>query len=565
MRVANIFTVLLLLAAPVAADLLPVPDETDQAEGIKLVEDVFGGEIKKAQKPAEKLFLISQLMEEARGNSDDPISQYAILNTALKVAPDTTSAIKVIDTISQTFDVNAFQLKLSVVLRLSKTAKTKAEQVAVANSANALMDQATANDDYDSAITLGNIALKSAKKARKYALVNSQKDKNAETKRYKIEFEKVKKSISVLEGDPTNAEANLIVGSYRCFVTGDWENSLAMLALGSDETLRSIAQQELSNPTTSDEQIALGDDWHDLSEDLIGLKKDRLLQRARFWYEASLTSSPPLSRLKRARIEKKLAGFVNDDDRSTWAKGCVLAYSFSKESIFREGNNVMVKDLTGQKRHGLMMNGSFFHNGIANECLSLDGVDDYVITPSIGLQGTGSYSISMLVKCLGPGTQNKNYWTLCNMNQGGSGYQDPFHIYILKDKQTISARVGNGAQRASEENSGLDSTHTVRDRAWHHILITYDAQSSEYVLYINGKQNGLFKPDNNWTRATTSGPFTLGVWPAYQAYFRGYLDEIAVWNRALSSAAVKNLFKYSKSRKSYCEAISEASDTGRDE
>ena len=565
MRIVIFFTVPLLLTASVAADLQPVPDEAAQAEATKLVHDVFGKDIQKAKKPADKLSLTSRLMEEARNNSDDPTSQYAILHAALKVAPDTTSAIKVVDTIARTFDVNAFQLKVSAVLRLSKAAKTKVEYAAVANSANALIGPAVANDDYDTAIKLGNIALKSAKKARKPALVNSQQDTNAKTKRHKVEFDKVKESLAVLEDDPTNAEANSTVGRYRCFITGNWEGSLAMLALGSDEVLRTLAKQELSKPTSSNDQIALGDDWYGLSEDSDGLTKERLLQRARHWYQLALDSQPVLSRLKRARVEKRLAELVDEDDPSTWANGCVLAYSFSKESIFRVGKNTMVQDLTGQEHHGLIINGAILHNGVANECLSLDGIDDFVSTPSIGLQGIGAFSVSMLIKCLGPGTQNKNYWTLCNMNQTGSGYKDPFHIYILKAKQTISARVGNGAGRASEGDSGLDSTHSVRDRAWHHVLITYDAQSKEYILYVNGNQEGVFKPDSNWTRATTSGSFTLGVWPAYQAYFRGHLDEVAVWNRSLSSEEVKNLFGYSKARKSYCEAIGEESGTRREE
>jgi hypothetical protein len=78
----------------------------------------------------------------------------------------------------------------------------------------------------------------------------------------------------------------------------------------------------------------------------------------------------------------------------------------------------------------------------------------------------------------------------------------------------------------------------LRDGNWHQIVCTYDATSKNYSMYIDGAWA-------NSTINTGSGP-NVQVQPAFTLHigesFNGTLDEVAIWNRALNSSEVQQLY-----------------------
>ena len=76
-----------------------------------------------------------------------------------------------------------------------------------------------------------------------------------------------------MEAKPTDPEANLIVGRYKCFVKGDWDTGLLMLALGTDPALATLAVKELEGAKSPDEQVKLGDSWWALADKQDGAGK----------------------------------------------------------------------------------------------------------------------------------------------------------------------------------------------------------------------------------------------------------------------------------------------------
>ena len=107
-----------------------------------------------------------------------------------------------------------------------------------------------------------------------------------------------------LEKTPDDPEANLVVGKYLCFVKGDWDKGLPMLALGKDEALKALAKQELEGAASSTEQAKLGDGWWNLAEKQEGTAKKQIQARAGYWYQKAL---PGLSGLMKDKVEKRLA------------------------------------------------------------------------------------------------------------------------------------------------------------------------------------------------------------------------------------------------------------------
>lgn len=83
---------------------------------------------------------------------------------------------------------------------------------------------------------------------------------------------------------------------------------------------------------------------------------------------------------------------------------------------------------------------------------------------------------------------------------------------------------------------------------WYHIAIAYDGANLDY--YVNGflvnSQNvgAVALPEDNWgTEGWADSPFTIGgqIWPS-QGFFRGMLDDVAIWgNGYLDADAIAGL------------------------
>ncbi len=92
--------------------------------------------------------------------------------------------------------------------------------------------------------------------------------------------QEAKVALEVLRKDANDAAASLIVGKYRCFVCGEWEQGLPLLAKGGDADLKAAATAELKGAASANEQVKLGDAWWDLAEKRKARRKGIVKSRA---------------------------------------------------------------------------------------------------------------------------------------------------------------------------------------------------------------------------------------------------------------------------------------------
>jgi len=78
------------------------------------------------------------------------------------------------------------------------------------------------------------------------------------------------------------------------------------------------------------------------------------------------------------------------------------------------------------------------------------------------------------------------------------------------------------------------------DTDWHHWACTYDAASNRRTLYRDGAE---VAQDTAPADYQGSGTLWLGQAPWESARFRRLLDEVAVWNQALSASEIERLFE----------------------
>ena len=106
----------------------------------------------------------------------------------------------------------------------------------------------------------------------------------------------------------------------------------------------------------------------------------------------------------------------------------------------------------------------------------------------------------------------------------------------------------------SAANAGSDATdwmgisHEVSSDEWHHVVATYKQGASNEgfkIFYIDGQQIGRAASGNRKNPAN-DGSIRIGAGPAAKDKWQGLLDDIRIYNRALSEEQVKALYDWEK-------------------
>lgn len=103
---------------------------------------------------------------------------------------------------------------------------------------------------------------------------------------------------------PDDPEANLTIGRYKAHTVGDWRGALPLLAKGSDEVLKGLAERSFAPVADLSAHVGLGDAWYDAAQSAKAAQKSELLTGANHWYTLA---APGLSGLPKARVDKRLA------------------------------------------------------------------------------------------------------------------------------------------------------------------------------------------------------------------------------------------------------------------
>ncbi len=82
----------------------------------------------------------------------------------------------------------------------------------------------------------------------------------------------------------------------------------------------------------------------------------------------------------------------------------------------------------------------------------------------------------------------------------------------------------------------------INEGEWHHVAGTYDG--TQYILYIDGVQDGPAVPATGPIAQTTSHKFTIGAFESsgnVSMFYDGYIDDVRVYDEALDPMAIQGL------------------------
>lgn len=158
------------------------------------------------------------------------------------------------------------------------------------------------------------------------------------------------------------------------------------------------------------------------------------------------------------------------------------------------------------------------------------------------------------------------YLQVTDANQSGLGISGDMTISAwvnftnLTGFQNITSKFDGTSQEAYEtywtgtafgielNQTGGGTTHFVEItyaaaiNTWYHVVCVYTASTHTAQVYVNGVLIG--SGDITWNSiAITTAPFDVGARNAGSNIFKGSIDEVGVWARALTQAEVTTLYR----------------------
>lgn len=206
----------------------------------------------------------------------------------------------------------------------------------------------------------------------------------------------------------------------------------------------------------------------------------------------------------------------------TTGTGLVAAYSFNASG------GATVADVSGNNNTGTISGAAWTTMGKFGTALSFDGINDWVtINDANSLDLTSRMTLEAWVHPTALNGGSTNGWRSVILKQTTNGLA--YSLYANDDTNRPSGYV------AISGDQGVFGPTQLALNTWTHLATTYDG--SRQRLYINGVE--VANRAQSGTIATSSGVLRLGGNSVWGEYFQGRIDEVRIYNRALTATQIQ--------------------------
>jgi hypothetical protein len=224
---------------------------------------------------------------------------------------------------------------------------------------------------------------------------------------------------------------------------------------------------------------------------------------------------------------------VNASQDNELTDGLVGMWSFDGPSIDWSSNTAA--DVSSNSNDGTIINmstSSAPQPGVIGQALKFDGSDDYVEVPdSNSLSQDSTISVSLWMKGK---NVNSNEWNRL-IEKVDSSKNEGWGLQRHQTDSYYDLRVDTSAS----SNQDTVVTDTVLDNQWHHLLFVLD--NGEALMYQDGEKVDADSYSEGNGIANNSQLLIANS--VEDRFFPGKIDQVRIYDRALSEAEIKRLYR----------------------
>jgi hypothetical protein len=215
-----------------------------------------------------------------------------------------------------------------------------------------------------------------------------------------------------------------------------------------------------------------------------------------------------------------------------------------------EGTGTSISDASNNNRTGTFDEGglTWISPGImgSDYALRMDGSAGRRI--SLGTwnpaAGTGQLTLSLWIKWAGPREDPGGQPQGLICKRDGWSADGLMFMFEMDTPDSAETRGSIGLRQYSGANTDIYSEAHVMDQfigRWAHVAAAFDGTTAR--LYLNGSEiaSGPFSFAEGTTAGMTIGNNNSGSWPDCPGVFNGDMDEVRIYNRALTAAQIAYL------------------------
>ena len=198
--------------------------------------------------------------------------------------------------------------------------------------------------------------------------------------------------------------------------------------------------------------------------------------------------------------------------------------------------NGNANDESGNGNNGSIFGASLTTDrfGLSGSAYNFDGIDDYISSTPALPTGSMPRSVSCWFKTTAGAIPTSQYPNI----QAMTGWGNPFAGSVIFP-QFIQAPSGVAYFESGSGGNQLFSQNAVNDGIWHQIITTYDGANGRVKVYIDG----IVQDSSSFvTLGTASSYFGIGNISWTNVPFLGQIDDVGLWNRALSPCEIVALY-----------------------
>ncbi|NIP40931.1 MAG: DUF1565 domain-containing protein [Candidatus Aenigmarchaeota archaeon] len=184
---------------------------------------------------------------------------------------------------------------------------------------------------------------------------------------------------------------------------------------------------------------------------------------------------------------------------------------------FDEGSGDLAGDSSGNANQGTIQ-GAAWTTGLSGSALSFDGVNDYVSVPENDILDPSEITIDAWVRI--------NSTPTINGNMVAKGANNGYRFLINTARAIWFGDRGN--------TNSVKTTRLVPLNEWTHITVV--GSSSGLRIYINGELDASNSVP--YGGPNTDNTLEIGAEPAFSGYFNGTIDEVRIYDRALTPGEI---------------------------